>query len=76
MTARGPEDSAYLLGAFHRGFAEGGLVEGQNVAIEFRWAHGQYDRLPAIATMHLMKLNDRYKLTRWGRLDFIDGVWP
>jgi hypothetical protein len=52
----GPEDSAYPLGAFHRGFAEGGFVEGQNVAIEFRWAHGQYDRLPAIATMHLMKL--------------------
>jgi putative tryptophan/tyrosine transport system substrate-binding protein len=50
MSARGPEDSAYLLGAFHRGLAEGGFVEGQNVAIEFRWAHGQYDRLPAIAT--------------------------
>jgi putative tryptophan/tyrosine transport system substrate-binding protein len=31
------------------GLAEGGFVEGQNIAIEFRWAHGQYDRLPAIA---------------------------
>jgi putative tryptophan/tyrosine transport system substrate-binding protein len=49
MSARGPEDSAYLLEAFHRGLAEGGFVEGQNIAIEFRWAHGQYDRLPAIA---------------------------
>jgi ABC-type uncharacterized transport system substrate-binding protein len=49
MSARGPEDSAYLVQAFHRGLAEGGFVEGQNVAIEFRWAHGQYNRLPAIA---------------------------
>jgi ABC-type uncharacterized transport system substrate-binding protein len=49
MSARGPQDSAYLLEAFHRALAEGGFVEGQNVAIEFRWAHGQYDRLPAIA---------------------------
>jgi putative tryptophan/tyrosine transport system substrate-binding protein len=49
MSARGPEDSAYLVQAFHRGLAEGGFVEGQNVAIEFRWALGQYDRLPAIA---------------------------
>ena len=36
MSARGPEDSAYLVNAFHRGLAEGGFVEGQNVAIEFR----------------------------------------
>jgi len=49
MSPRGPEDSANLLGAFRRGLAEGGFVEGQNVAIEFRWAHGQYDRLPAMA---------------------------
>jgi putative tryptophan/tyrosine transport system substrate-binding protein len=49
MSPRGPEDSAYLLEAFHRALAEGGFVEGQNVAIEFRWAHGQYDRLPAMA---------------------------
>jgi putative ABC transport system substrate-binding protein len=49
MSTRGPEDSAYLVQAFHRGLAEGGFVEGQNVAIEFRWAQGQYDRLPALA---------------------------
>jgi putative tryptophan/tyrosine transport system substrate-binding protein len=49
MSARGPEDSAYLLEAFHGALAEGGFVRGQNIAIEFRWAHGQYDRLPAIA---------------------------
>src|SRR5712664_708165 len=49
MSARAPEDSAYLLEAFRRGLKEGGFVEGQNVAIEFRWADGDYSRLPAIA---------------------------
>jgi len=49
MSARGPEDSAHLLAAFRRGLAEGGYVEGQNVAIEFRWARGQYDLLPTMA---------------------------
>ena len=49
MSARSPEDSAHLLAAFRRGLAEGGYVEGQNVSIEFRWARGQYDPLPAMA---------------------------
>jgi putative tryptophan/tyrosine transport system substrate-binding protein len=49
MSARSPEDSAHLVAAFHRGLGEGGFVEGQNVAIEFRWASGQYERLPALA---------------------------
>src|SRR5262249_54520345 len=49
MSARSPEDSEHLVAAFRRGLREGGFVEGQNVAIEFRWARGQYDRLPAIA---------------------------
>ena len=49
MSARSPEDSTHLLAAFRRGLAEGGYVEGQNLSIEFRWARGQYDLLPAIA---------------------------
>jgi putative tryptophan/tyrosine transport system substrate-binding protein len=49
LSSRAPEDSTHLLVAYRRGLGEGGFVEGQNVAIEFRWARGQYDLLPAMA---------------------------
>jgi len=50
MSARSPEDSVDGLEAFRRGLKEGGFTEGENVAIEFRWARGDYSRLPALAT--------------------------
>jgi ABC-type uncharacterized transport system substrate-binding protein len=40
---------APFLDGFHHGLRESGYVEGKNVAIEYRWAENQYDRLPAMA---------------------------
>jgi putative tryptophan/tyrosine transport system substrate-binding protein len=40
---------SYQEAAFRQGLRETGFVEGRNVAIEYRWAEGQYDRLPALA---------------------------
>ena len=49
MSARSPEDSVHLVEAFRRGLKEGGFTEGENVVIQFRWARGDYSRLPALA---------------------------
>jgi putative tryptophan/tyrosine transport system substrate-binding protein len=50
LNSRSREPDAPFLAAFLRGLNETGYVEGQNVAIEYRWAEGQYDRLPILAT--------------------------
>jgi putative ABC transport system substrate-binding protein len=45
-----PGRTAPLLAAFHQGLGETGYVGGQNLAFEYRWAEGRYERLPALAT--------------------------
>jgi putative ABC transport system substrate-binding protein len=50
MSGRSPDDSQHLVAAFREGLAETGFIDGQNVLIEFRWAYGRYDQLPALAT--------------------------
>jgi putative ABC transport system substrate-binding protein len=49
LSARSPDESAPLVDAFRRGLAETGAIEGRNVAVEYRWALGEYDRLPVLA---------------------------
>jgi ABC-type uncharacterized transport system substrate-binding protein len=49
VSSSSPRQLALQLPAFHQGLSETGYVEGQNVAIEYRWAEGHYDRVPALA---------------------------
>jgi putative tryptophan/tyrosine transport system substrate-binding protein len=49
LGSRGSGDDPHLLTAFRRGLKEADYVEGQNVAIEYRFAENQYERLPALA---------------------------
>jgi putative tryptophan/tyrosine transport system substrate-binding protein len=49
LNSTSPAPWAHLVAAFRRGLGETGYVEDRNVAIEYRWAEGQYDRLPALA---------------------------
>jgi putative ABC transport system substrate-binding protein len=49
LNVASPDGYALYVAAFRDGLKESGYVEGQNVAIEYRWAEGHYDRLPAIA---------------------------
>jgi putative tryptophan/tyrosine transport system substrate-binding protein len=49
LNSASPDGYAPMLAAFREGLKETGYIEGQNVAIEYRWAGGQYDRVPALA---------------------------
>src|SRR5262245_52805873 len=50
LNAASPEAFAPYVAAFRQGLGQAGYVEGRNVAIEFRWARGQYDRLPSLVS--------------------------
>jgi putative ABC transport system substrate-binding protein len=50
LSSRSLTESADHLDAFRRGLAELGYLEGQNIAVEYRWADGHYDRLPMLAS--------------------------
>src|SRR5215471_10084642 len=49
LNSASPGPAAPYMAAFRQGLSETGYVEGQNLAIEYRWAEGRYDRLPALA---------------------------
>jgi putative tryptophan/tyrosine transport system substrate-binding protein len=49
LSGRSPGESASVVAAFHRGLAETGFIEGKSVTVEYRWADGRYDQLPALA---------------------------
>ena len=49
LSSESPGPDAPYVAAFHQGLSETGYVEGQNLAIEYRWAEHPYDRLPALA---------------------------
>ena len=49
LNTRAPGEDAHVLAAFRQGLTETGYVEGRNVTIEYRWAEGYNDRLPALA---------------------------
>jgi ABC-type uncharacterized transport system substrate-binding protein len=49
LSARSPDDTGPVLQAFLKGLGEAGFFDGQNVTIEYRWARGEYGRLPAFA---------------------------
>jgi putative ABC transport system substrate-binding protein len=50
LGGQSPQTFAHLLAAFRQGLKQTGYVEGNNVAIEYRWAEGQVDRLPGLAS--------------------------
>src|SRR6476469_1904493 len=49
LSSLSPLDLTFVMPAFHQGLNEAGFVEGRNIAIEYRWAEGHYERLPELA---------------------------
>jgi hypothetical protein len=66
LRSSSPGDSTYLVAAFRQGLKEAGFVEGQNVAIEYRYADNQFDRLPALAADLIRRAGDAARARRRG----------
>jgi len=49
LSGRSPSEAGYAVAAFRQGLVESGYIDGKNVTIEYRWADGQYERLPTLA---------------------------
>ena len=49
LSSRSPDESKHVLAAFHQGVSETEFTEGRNIAVEYRWAFGEYEKLPALA---------------------------
>ena len=49
LSSLSPLELTSVMPAFHQGLNEAGFVDGRNIAIEYRWAEGHYERLPAMA---------------------------
>ena len=49
LSSLSPHELTFVMPAFHQGLGEAGYGEGRNIAIEYRWAEGHYERLPALA---------------------------
>jgi putative ABC transport system substrate-binding protein len=49
LSSRSPGEAASVIAVFRQGLGQTGYFEGKNVIVEYRWAEGQYDRLPALA---------------------------
>jgi putative ABC transport system substrate-binding protein len=70
LSGRSPKDSAANVIAFQRGLGEFGYLDGQNVEIDFRWALGHYDQLPALAADLVRRKVTSDRCDRWwGHLD-------
>jgi hypothetical protein len=77
LSSRSPGEAAAVVAAFHQSLAETGYVEGQNLAIQYRWAEGRYDRLPALLRadrLYYQPGDDSHPLARsklhWRRTPF------
>ena len=65
LSSRSPGESDAVVAAFRKGLSETGFVEGRNAVIAFRWAEGQYERLPARARIRSRWVKCRRPFGRW-----------